>query len=109
MLVEQQCMGIACVYKQLAALAIGMPLLLSVGGCATSTAGTPLMDARAEAPARRTSAYPQVDDLPPNREMPAMTLDERSKLKNELIAARDRQAAAAKAQGGSPPDEPVKP
>jgi hypothetical protein len=28
-----------------------------------------------------------------------MTPDERSKLKKELIAARDRQTAAAKAQG----------
>jgi hypothetical protein len=36
-----------------------------------------------------------------------MTSDERSKLKQELLAARDRQAAAAKAQGGAL--EPVKP
>jgi hypothetical protein len=80
------------------------PLLLSIslGGCATSTAGSSLMDARAEAPMPpKTSAYLPVEDLPP-RESPIMTPDERSKLKSELLAARDRQAAAAKAQGAEP-------
>jgi hypothetical protein len=51
---------------------------------------------------RKQSAYLPLEDLPPPRENPAMTPDERSKLKNELIAARDRQAAAAKAQGAEP-------
>jgi hypothetical protein len=37
-----------------------------------------------------------------------MTPDERSKLQKELIAARDRQEAAAKAQGAAPA-EPAKP
>jgi hypothetical protein len=66
---------------------------LSLAGCATSNAGSSLMDARAEAPAPKTSAYLPVEDLPPKREKPAMTADEQSKLKKELIAARDRQAA----------------
>ena len=78
-------------------------LSFSLGGCATSTAGSSLMDARAEAPMPpKTSAYLPVEDLPPPRQMPVMTLDERSKLKKELIAARDRQASAAKAQGAEP-------
>jgi hypothetical protein len=77
----------------LAALAL-LLLGLSLGGCATSTAGSSLMDARAEAPALpKTSVYLPVEDLPPKSEKPAMTADERSKLKKELIAARDRQAA----------------
>ena len=104
-------MGIAYVFRQITALAAGTPLLLSLalGGCATSTAGSSLMDARAEAPAPpKTSAYLPVEDLPPKREMPAMTSDERLKLQKELIAARDRQLAAAKAQGAAPA-EPVKP
>jgi hypothetical protein len=68
-----------------------------------------LMDARAETPAPpKASAYLPVEDLPPKREMPAMTPDERSKLQKELIAARDRQLAAAKAQGAAPA-EPAKP
>jgi len=87
-------------------LAAGTLLLFlsfSLGGCATSTAGSSLMDARAEAPMPpKTSAYLPVEDLPPPRQMPVMTSDERSKLKKELIAARDRQATAAKAQGAEP-------
>ncbi len=46
----------------------------------------------------KTSAYLPVEDLPPPPEKPAMTPDERLKLQNELIAARDRQAVAGKAQ-----------
>jgi hypothetical protein len=91
-------MGIACVNGQIRVLLL---LTLSLGGCATSTAGSSLMDARAEAPApRKTSGYLPVEDLPPPRE--SMTADERLKLEKELIAARDRQAAAVKARGGAP-------
>lgn len=88
-------------------LAAGALLLsFSLGGCATSTAGSSLMDARAEAPMPpKTTAYLPVEDLPPPRQMAVMTPDERSKLQKELIAARDRQATAAKAQG----NEPAKP
>ena len=68
------------------------------------------MDARAQAPAPpKTSAYLPVEDLPPERDERAMTPDERLKLKKELIAARDRQAASAKAQGGPERADPVKP
>ena len=77
---------------------------LALGGGATSTAGSSLMDARAEAPAPpKTSVYLPVEDLPPKREKPPMTLDERLKLQKELIAARDRQASkAAGAQSTKP-------
>jgi hypothetical protein len=110
MLVERPAMGIAYVDKQIAALAAGALLLvsLSLGGCATSGSGSSLMDARAEAPAPpKTSAYPPVGVLPPAREKPAMTSDERSKLQKELIAARNRQEAG-KAQGAALA-EPAKP
>jgi hypothetical protein len=81
---------------------------LSLGGCATSTAGSSLMDARAEVTAvPKTSVYLLVEDLPPKREKPAMTADERSKLQKELIAARDRQAS--KASGGAARPQPIKP
>jgi hypothetical protein len=81
--------------------------VLSVGGCATSTGGSP-MDARAEAPAPpTTSAYPSLGNMELEREDHAtMTPDERSKLKQELIAARDHQAAVAKAQGDPEPTKP---
>ena len=100
-------MGFAYFNRQIAALA-ALLLTFSLGGCATSTSGSSLLDARAQAPALpKTRGYLPVEDLPPNREM--MTVDERSKLKNELTAARDRQAGAAKAQGaahaGQPPNQ----
>jgi hypothetical protein len=101
MLVEYACMGIA--NGQVAALAAGTVLLftVSLGGCATSTAGSSPMDARAEAPAPpKTSVYPPIF-LPPKRERPATTADEQLKLQKELIAARDRQAASVKAQGAA--------
>jgi len=92
------------------ALAAGALLLycLSLGGCATST-GSSLMGVRAESPARpRTSGYPAVQDLPPKREKPAMTADERLKLQNELIAARS-PAQSVKPEGALRAPEPMKP
>jgi hypothetical protein len=69
-----------------------------------------LMDARAEAGALpKTSDYLPVEDLPPKREKPAMTADERSKLQKELITARDRQTSAVKARGGAARPKPIKP
>src|SRR5258708_37042489 len=95
--------------KMRALAAAALLYCLSLGGCATST-GSSLMDARAEAPARpKTSGYPAVEDLPPKREKPAMTADERLKLQKELTAARDRQASRAKAKGGAASPKPKKP
>jgi hypothetical protein len=92
---------------KMAALTAAALLLysLSLGGCATSTTGSSLMDAHAEEPVRpKTSGYLPVEDLPPRDEKPAMTAEERLKLQKELIAARDRQASRAKA--ASPPTKP---
>lgn len=103
-------MRIGNVCTRPAQFTVGTALLLSLSlaGCATS-AGSSLMDARAEAPSPpKANAYLPVQDLPSPREKPAMTPDERSKLTNELIVARDRQAAAGKAQGVAIA-EPVKP
>jgi hypothetical protein len=113
MLVKQPSMGVAYASneRKITALAAGTLLLssLSLGGCATSTAGSSLMDARAEAPAPpKTSVYLPVEDLPPKREKPAMTPDERLKLQKELIAARDRQAPDGKARGGAARAQPMK-
>ena len=108
MLAEHACMGIAYVNGQVTALAVRAVLLssLSLGGCASSSSS--LMDARAEAPSPQQKYLP-VEDLPPKREKPAMTADEQAKLKNELTAARDRQAASAKAQASAAPAKPTKP
>lgn len=100
MLVEHARTGIAYVNGQVMSLAARAVRLLTIflGGYATSTAGSSLMDTRAEAPAPpKTSGYLPVEDLPPNRQIQIMTADEQSRLKKELIAARDRQAASVKA------------
>lgn len=97
-------MSIAYVNRRVTGLAAGALLLsvLSLGGCATSTAGSSLMNAHAEAPAPpKTGGYLPVEVLPPDREI--MTAAERLKLKKDLTAARDRQAAAVKTQGGAAP------
>lgn len=100
MLVERTCMGIAYRPVTLLAATAVLSLSVSLGGCATSTASSSLMDARAEVPPpRKPTAYLPVEEQPPNREM--MKADEQSKLKKELIAARDRQAVAAKASDKS--------
>jgi hypothetical protein len=114
MIVERPFMGVAYVTneRKIIAFAAGALLLssLSLGGCATSTAGSSLMDARAEAPAvPKASVYLPVEDLPPKRAVPAMTADERLKLQKELIAARDRQASAGKAKGAAARAQPMNP
>ena len=93
-------MGVAYVTNERKITAFAAAALMlsgvSLGGCATSNPGSSLMDARAEAPVPpKTSVYLPVEDLPPKPEKSAMTADERSRLKKELIAARDRQAARA--------------
>jgi hypothetical protein len=79
-------------------------LSLSLGGCATSPAGSSPMDAHAEGPVR-----PKAEDLSPRAEKPGMSADERLKLQKELIAARDRQESRAKAKGGAGGSQGVKP
>lgn len=94
-------MGVACALNERSVAVVAGALLLtslSLGGCATSPAGSSVMDARAEAPAPKTSAYAPLGDPPLSRANRAMTSNERTKLKQELLAARDHQAATAKGQ-----------
>jgi hypothetical protein len=51
--------------------------------------------------ARAESAYPAVQDMPPKRDQPAMTVNEQSKLKKELMNARDRQTPKVEDKGGA--------
>jgi hypothetical protein len=65
---------------------------------------------RAEEPAHPKAAdYPAVQDVPARPEKPAMTADEQLKLKQELTAARDRQAPMGKTTVGTGSGKPVKP
>jgi|SRR5437764_11291607 hypothetical protein len=73
---------------------------LALGGCSTSIAELPLIGLPADAPARSKDAgsYLPVHDLPRDREEPELAPAERAKIQAELIAARDRQAAATAAK-----------
>jgi hypothetical protein len=87
------------------ALVTGALLLaLPVGGCSTSIADLPLVGTPADAPPRpkEVGAYPAVHDLPQDRPEAAMDTAERNRVANELIAARDRQAATGAAQKPAP-------
>jgi hypothetical protein len=64
------------------------------------------MDAHAEALKPPGRTFLPVEDVPEPKG-PALTSAEQSKLKAELAAVRDRQAAAAKAQKG--PADAAKP
>jgi hypothetical protein len=98
-------MGLAASKQETTVLAAGALLLLSLslGGCVTSPTGpSSLMDARAETPARpKAGAFMAVEDLPQKRENPAMTPDEVSKVRKELIDARDRQVLKSKGNADS--------
>lgn len=81
-------------------LALGALLLsaLALGGCSSSIAELPIVGTPASAPARPSQAggYLPVEDLPPDRDQAALPLAEQTKIKKELLAARDRQASAVK-------------
>jgi hypothetical protein len=79
-------------------------LALPAGGCSKSIADLPLVGVPADAPARpkQTGFYPAVHDLPQDRPENAMDAAERNKVASELVAARDRQAAASAAQNSAP-------
>jgi hypothetical protein len=79
-------------------------LALPAGGCSTSIADLPLIGTPAGAPARpkEVGTYPAVHDLPQDRPENAMDAAERNKVASELVAARDRQAAASAAQNSVP-------
>jgi hypothetical protein len=72
---------------------------LAVSGCSTSIADLPGVGLPGDAPARpkEAGAYLPVHDLPPEREEAAMKPADQAKIQAELLAARDRQAAAAAA------------
>jgi len=84
-------------------LALGALMLsaLALGGCSSSIAELPIVGTPASAPSRSSEAggYLPVEDLPPDRDQAAIPLDEQTRIKKELLAARDRQASAVKDQG----------
>ena len=87
------------------ALALGALLLsaLALGGCSSSIAELPIIGTPASAPSRpgEPGGYLPVEDLPPDRDQAAIPLAEQTKIKKELLQARDRQASVVKGQGQS--------
>ena len=71
---------------------------LALGGCSTSISEMPLGSASSETRTRESGAYLPVNALPPDRDEAAMEPAERAQIQKELIAARERQASAAKEQ-----------
>lgn len=71
---------------------------LWLAGCSSQIADMPLVGTPSDAPARpkEPGAYLPVNDLPPNRDEAAMDQRTREKIQAELVAARERQAAASK-------------
>jgi len=79
--------------RKLIALATATLPVVLLGACLISIP----IEARAEEPGRaKASPYPNVEDMPPGPDKPAMTAEEQLRLKKELSAARDRQAPKAK-------------
>jgi hypothetical protein len=80
---------------------------LSVGECTPASAGSPLMDARAQSTPPKKSIF----DPPPQRDEPTMTPDQRLKLQKDLTNARDRHApdGKARARPAKAPTRPEKP
>jgi hypothetical protein len=76
-----------------------LALALAVSGCSSTIADLPGVGTPADAPARPKEAagYLPVHDLPPDRDEAAMKPAEQDKIEKELIAARERQAAAQSA------------
>jgi hypothetical protein len=79
---------------------------LALAGCSsTSIADLPIIGTPADAPERpkEAGAYMPVNNLPPDRDEATLDPATREKLKAELKAARDRQAAAAAATANGSP------
>jgi hypothetical protein len=83
------------------ALILGALVLsaLALGGCSTSIAEFPSIGTSADAAhPKEAGAFLPVHDVPPEREEPELAPAERARIRAELLAARDRQAAAPAAK-----------
>jgi hypothetical protein len=69
---------------------------LALGGCSTTIADLPAVGTPVDAPERprEPGGYLPVHDLPPDRVDAIIAPAERAKIEAELVAARERQAAA---------------
>jgi hypothetical protein len=86
-------------YKKVLMLAALLVSALSLGACSSQIADLSSVGTPASAPARSNEqgSYLPVNQLPPDRDDTELDPATRAKLEAELIAARDRQAAASAA------------
>jgi hypothetical protein len=88
------------------------PPMLKDGTFALSAAlmlGLSFCNSAALAAEASTHAYAQLQDRPPARETPALTIDEQKKLKEQLTHARDRTKARVKENDAGPAPKTKKP
>ena len=85
--------------KRMLVASVLIACTLALAGCSTSIADLPIVGTPADAPARPKDpgSFLPVNNMPPERDENAMDQATRDKMKAELAAARDRQAAAAAA------------
>jgi len=90
-------MGIAVRQNRTLAFGALLASALTLAGCASTIADLPVVGTPADAPARpkEAGAYLPVHDMPPDRDEDVIPPKERAKIEAELVAARERQAAAA--------------
>ncbi|HEY0327556.1 MAG TPA: transposase [Rhodopseudomonas sp.] len=85
-----------CRAAAVALLLVGLGAGLSLGGCSIPVSDMPLLGASDDKD-KDSNGYLAVNALPAGREEKALEPGERTKLEGELIAARERQTAAAAA------------
>jgi hypothetical protein len=66
----------------------------ALGGCSISLSDMPLLGGDSAEKPKQAASYPAVNDLPADRDEAVLAPAERSKIEQELIAARERQANA---------------
>lgn len=83
-------------------LAVGVVIAcgLALAACSSQIADLPGVEAPTDAPPRpkEPGSYLPINDLPPDRDEQVLDPKQRAKIQAELIAARDRQAAATSAK-----------
>jgi hypothetical protein len=79
------------------ALAAGLVVFaaLALAGCSSQVMDMPSLDADAVARPKEPGGYLPVNDVPPGRDEPIISPQERAKIEKELLAVRDRQASAS--------------
>lgn len=93
--------------KKVLTLAAFVVAALSLAGCSSQIADMGTPDGASARPNEQGSYLP-VNALPPDRDDAAMDPATRAKLEAEMIAARDRQAAASAASTAPSPTTPSK-